>query len=75
MVRILLLMPSGRAEPVQQEVFQSVFGMVMTVLIALEFNHFMLGPSERRHGVGQVRTLVLIASLAVVRKCIVVGAA
>jgi uncharacterized membrane protein (DUF373 family) len=74
-VRILLLILSGRADPAQQEVFQSVFGMVMTVLIALEFNHSMLGVLERRHGVVQVRTVVLIALLAVVRKFIVVDAA
>ncbi len=47
----------------------------MTVLIALEFNHSMLGVLERRHGVVQVRTVVLIALLAVVRKFIVVDAA
>jgi uncharacterized membrane protein (DUF373 family) len=54
----------------QQEFFQAVFGMVMTVLIALEFNHSILSVLERRHGIVQVRTVVLIALLALVRKFI-----
>ncbi len=31
---------SGRADPRAQEVFQSVFGMVMTVLIPMKFDRF-----------------------------------
>jgi uncharacterized membrane protein (DUF373 family) len=56
----------------QPEVFQTIFGMVMTVLIALELNHSILSVLERRHGIVQVRTVVLIAILALVRKFILI---
>jgi uncharacterized membrane protein (DUF373 family) len=52
-------------------VFQSIFGMIMIVLIALEFNHTILGLLERGRSVVQVRAVVLIALLAVLRKFIV----
>jgi uncharacterized membrane protein (DUF373 family) len=45
--------------------------MIMTVLIALEFNHSLLGVLERRHSIVQVRTVVLIALLAISRKFII----
>ena len=48
-------------DPNQPEVFQTIFGMVMTVLIALELNHSILSVLERRHGIVQARTVVLIA--------------
>src|SRR5437016_5758316 len=37
--RILRLIVFGLVDPAQQEIFQVVFGMIMTVLMALEFNH------------------------------------
>lgn len=46
--------------------------MVMTVLIALELNHSILSVLERSHGIVQVRTVVLIAILALVRKFILI---
>ncbi|SDO06999.1 Uncharacterized membrane protein, DUF373 family [Filomicrobium insigne] len=51
--------------------FQAVFGMIMIVIIALEFNHTILGQLERGLGVVHVRAVVLIALLAVLRKFIV----
>jgi uncharacterized membrane protein (DUF373 family) len=74
-VRVVLLVLFGLADPAEQQVFQAVFGMVMTVLIALEFNHSILGVLERKHGVIEVRTVVLIALLALVRKFIILDAA
>ncbi len=73
-VDILLLVLFGLADPAEKEVFQAAFGMVMTVLIALEFNHSILGVLERKHGIVQVRTVVLIALLALVRKFIILDA-
>jgi uncharacterized membrane protein (DUF373 family) len=73
--RILLLILHDLVDPTEPEVFQAVFGMVMTVLIALEFNHSILGVLERRYGIVQLRTVVLIALLALVRKFIVIDAA
>jgi uncharacterized membrane protein (DUF373 family) len=70
--RILRLILFDLADPTQQEFFQTVFGMVMTVLIALEFNHSIVSVLERRHGIVQVRTVVLVALLALVRKFILI---
>ncbi|MBW8269625.1 phosphate-starvation-inducible PsiE family protein [Caldovatus sp. SYSU G05006] len=74
-INIVLLVLYNLADPADQAVFQAVFGMVMTVLIALEFNHTILGVLQRRHGIVQLRTVVLIALLALVRKFIILDAA
>jgi uncharacterized membrane protein (DUF373 family) len=55
--------------------FQAVFGMVFTVIIALEFKRSLLVLAERRDTVVQVRTVILIAMLAVVRKLIILDLA
>ncbi|HEX8375028.1 MAG TPA: phosphate-starvation-inducible PsiE family protein [Geminicoccaceae bacterium] len=70
-VEFLLL---DAVDPANQAVFQAVFGMVMTVLIALEFKHSMLGVLERKRGLVQVRSVVLLALLALVRKFIIIDA-
>ena len=72
--RIAHLILFDLVDPANQEVFQAVFGMVMTLLIALEFNHAIIGVLERRHGIVQLRTVVLIALLALVRKFIIIDA-
>jgi uncharacterized membrane protein (DUF373 family) len=59
-------------DPTDYEVFQAFFGMIFTVIIALEFKRSLLVVAERRHGVVQVRTVVLIALLAVVRKLMII---
>lgn len=53
------------------QVFQSIFGMVLTVLIALEFKHSLLVVRHHRRDVVQVRSVVLIALLALVRRFII----
>jgi uncharacterized membrane protein (DUF373 family) len=73
--RMAVLILYDLTDPAEQEVFQSVFGMVMTLLIALEFNHSILGVLQRRHGIVQLRTVVLIALLALVRKFIIIDIA
>lgn len=45
--------------------------MILTVIIALEFKRALLVLAERGDGVVQVRTVVLIALLAVVRKLLI----
>jgi|SRR4051812_17579897 uncharacterized membrane protein (DUF373 family) len=75
MLTVLALVLSNFINPIEREVFQAVFGMIMTVLIALEFNHSIRGVLERRHGIVQVRTVVLIALLALVRKFIIIDVA
>ena len=50
------------------------FGIIFTVLIALEFNHSIIGVLHRKESIVQVRTVVLIALLALVRKFIILDA-
>jgi uncharacterized membrane protein (DUF373 family) len=69
--RVVLLLLHGLIDPADQEVFQALFGMILTVLIALEFNHSIMEVMERENSIVQVRTVVLIALLALVRKFIV----
>lgn len=52
-------------------VFQTVFCAIFTVMITLEFKRSLLVMVERRFGIVQVRAVVMIAMLAVVRKFII----
>ena len=58
--------------PLDHTVFQVVFGDIMTVLIALEFNHTLQYVITRERGIIQARIVILIALLALARKMIVV---
>jgi uncharacterized membrane protein (DUF373 family) len=58
--------------PVDHTVFQAIFGMIMTVLIAMEFNHTILSILHRKKSVVQLRTVILIALLAIARKFIII---
>jgi uncharacterized membrane protein (DUF373 family) len=69
--RILQLLISGLLHPAQPDIFQSAFSMIFTVLIALEFNHSIISVLERKGSIIQVKTVVLIALLALVRKFII----
>lgn len=53
------------------QIFQGVFGMVLTVLIALEFKHTLRVVRHHRRAVVEVRSVILIALLALVRRFIV----
>ena len=70
--RVLELLRLGLLDPSRPHIFQSVFGMIMIVLISLEFNHTILGLLDRGRSIVQVRAVVLIALLAVLRKFIVI---
>jgi uncharacterized membrane protein (DUF373 family) len=71
-VKILFsLVLTGGFDPTDHAVFQAVFGMIFTVIIALEFKRSLLVVAERRSSVVQVRTVILVAMLAVVRKLII----
>jgi len=59
-------------DPTDYVVFQALFGMIFTVIIALEFKRSLLVMAERRQSVVQVRTVILIALLAIVRKLMLV---
>jgi uncharacterized membrane protein (DUF373 family) len=58
-------------DPTEPAVFQALFGAIFTVVIALEFKRSLLVVVERRFGVVQVRAVVMIGMLAVVRKFII----
>ena len=68
-VRGLVL--EGSLDPTNYEVFQGVFGSIFTVIIALEFKRSILVAVERRETIFQVRTVVLLALLAILRKVII----
>jgi len=55
-------------------VFQTIFGMIMTLLIAMEFKHSILQVLERKAHIIQVKTVLLIALLALARKFIILDA-
>jgi uncharacterized membrane protein (DUF373 family) len=57
--------------PLSPQVFQTVFGEILTLLIALEFNHSLRIVLLHERGIVQAKAIVLIALLAVVRKVII----
>ena len=65
------LILSGSLDPSDYTIFQAVFGMIFTVIIALEFKKSLLVIAERRDNVVQIRSVVLIALLAICRKVII----
>jgi len=70
-ILVALLLFSDAIQPTNQAAFQTVFGMIFTVIIALEFKHSLLMVVARQESVVRVRSVVLIAMLAMVRKFIV----
>ena len=65
------LVLSGSLDPSDYSAFQAVFGMIFTVIIALEFKKSLLVIADRRDNVVQIRSVVLIALLAICRKVII----
>lgn len=72
-VTILQLLVFGALNPLNHEEFEVIFGMIMTLLIAMEFNHSILQSIERLHRIIQVKTVVLISILALARKFIILN--
>jgi uncharacterized membrane protein (DUF373 family) len=71
LLRVLSLALSDTLDPTRYEVFQAVFGAIFTVMIALEFKRSILVSVERSETVFQVRTVILISLLAILRKFII----
>jgi uncharacterized membrane protein (DUF373 family) len=67
-LKLVFINIGSAADP---QAFQSVFGMVLTVLIALEFKHTLLVVKHHRRAVVEVRAVVLIALLTLVRRFII----
>src|SRR5882672_4916541 len=61
----------GVLDPLEHGEFQLVFGEIMTLLIALEFNHTLQYVVKREQSIIQTKVVLLIALLAVARKFIV----
>lgn len=61
--------------PLDHRVFQAVFGDILTLLIAMEFNHTVLYMVRRQESVVQARVVIWIALLALARKFIVLDVA
>ncbi len=71
LVNVVLLAFSDAFDPSNQAIFQTLFGMIMTLLIALEFKHSILRVAARHDSIIQVKTVLLIALLALSRKFII----
>jgi len=57
--------------PLDHKIFQSVFGMSMTLLIAMEFKHSIVRVALRRDSIIQVKTVILIGLIALSRKFVI----
>ena len=74
-IRVLPLLIGGAVDILDHEVFQTLFGMIMTLLIAMEFKHSIIRAALRQESVVQVKTVILIALLALSRKFIILDIA
>lgn len=55
---------------VESTALKDTFGLILTVLILIEFNHSIALAMRRRSGVLQVRVIVVIAIIVIARKLI-----
>jgi uncharacterized membrane protein (DUF373 family) len=70
-LHVVLLLLSGAIDPLEHDVFQALFGLIMTLLIAMEFKHSIILVALRRSNIIQVKTVVLIALIALSRKFVI----
>lgn len=68
---VFVLLVSDAFNPLDHRVFQSVFGMIMTLLIAMEFKHSIIRVALRQESIIQVKTVILIALIALARKVVI----
>ena len=72
---VISLLVSDALNPLDHAVYQTTFGMVMTLLIAMEFKHSITRVMARRDHIVQVKTVLLVALLAIARKFIILDPA
>src|SRR2546423_6565918 len=72
--QVLILVGQGIIDPLDYKAFQLIFGEIMIVLIALEFKHSIIKVVAQRKSIIQVRTVILVALLAISRKFIILEA-
>ncbi|MBS1170432.1 MAG: phosphate-starvation-inducible family protein [Burkholderiaceae bacterium] len=70
---IFMMLVVGALDPLDHTVFQSVFGMIMTLLIAMGFLHSVVRMAVRNDSLIQAKTLLLIGLLALTRKFIILS--
>ena len=70
-IRVVPLLLSGAIDPLEHDAFQALFGMIMTLLIAMEFKHSIVLVAFRHSSIIQVKTVVLIALIALSRKFVI----
>jgi uncharacterized membrane protein (DUF373 family) len=70
-VRVLPMLIGGGVDILDHGAFQALFGTIMTLLIAMEFKHSIIPAALRQESVVQVKTVILIALLALSRKFII----
>lgn len=68
---VFTLLVMDALSPLDHQVFQLVFGATMTLLIAMEFKHSIVKVALRKESIIQVKTVILIAILALARKFII----
>jgi uncharacterized membrane protein (DUF373 family) len=68
---LAIVLQAGSFDATDPTVFQALFGMIFTVIIALEFRRTLLVITERQQSIVHVRAVILIAMLAIVRKLII----
>ena len=72
---IVIMLLKDALNPLDHTVFQAVFGMIMTLLIAMEFLHSVVRMAVRGDSLIQVKTVLLIGLLALARKFIILDPA
>jgi uncharacterized membrane protein (DUF373 family) len=68
---VVLLAMHDKLDPLDHRVFQAIFGQILTVLIALEFKHSIIRVIAAGESIIQVKTVLLVAVLALARKLII----
>ncbi|MBJ6726427.1 phosphate-starvation-inducible PsiE family protein [Geomesophilobacter sediminis] len=68
---VINLLVNKAFDPLKHETFQTVFGGIMTLLIAMEFKHSILVVAKRQQNIIQVKTVILVSLLALARKFII----
>lgn len=60
-LHVLSLLLGGALNPLDPKAFQTLFGMIMTLLIAMKFKHSILRAALRHEGIIRLKTVILIA--------------
>ncbi|MGM0520979.1 MAG: phosphate-starvation-inducible PsiE family protein, partial [Pseudomonadota bacterium] len=71
LIHVVQLLFIESRDPFDYRVFQALFDMILTVLIAMEFNNSIIRTMTSKKGFIHVEIVVLIAIMALVRKFMV----